>query len=304
MTTSQVSGPRVVVGVDGSANSRRALGWAGSAAETMHAQLVAVYAYRTPGDPFEGAYGPTPQRVYHQLRTTAEQELSRQLTEVLGADHVASVAQIVEPGSADEVLIEHGNGADLVVVGSQGHSRLPHLGLGSTAEDVIRHAPCPVIVVREQSATQPGPQTGRVVVAIGESPHMAVTLEFGFGFASRAGLPLTVLHAWDTPLFHQIGRAAPVVEPDIFEHFQQAERQALTEAIAGWSSKYPEVEVREVAIPDDKVASVIAASAGAALLVVGAHHRKIPGSLALGAVTHAAVHHAYCPVAIVPAQPH
>ena len=301
MTTSQPSGPRVVVGVDGSADSKRALAWALSVAESMHAQVVAVYAYQTPGDPFEGHFGPAPAQVYRKLHEEAEQDLSKELTEVAGSEQAASVVQIVQAGSPDEVLIEQGKGADLLVVGSQGHFRVSHLGLGSAAEDVIRHAPCPVIVVREDSATEPGPETGRVVVAIGESPHKAATLEFGFRFASRAGLALTVLHAWDTPLFHQFGRAAPVVEPETFEKFQHEERQALAEIIAGWSTKYPDVDVREGAIPGDKATLVVGASAGAALLVVGAHQRKIPGSLALGAVTHAAVHHAHCPVAVVPA---
>jgi nucleotide-binding universal stress UspA family protein len=301
MTTSQKQGSRVVVGVDGSGGSKRALVWAVATAKSAQAPVVAVYAYRTMGDPYGGSYGPSPVHVYNQLRHAAEQDLSGELTDVLGGEGVPSLTQVVAPGSPDEVLIEQSHGAALLVVGGQGHSRDTHLGLGSAAEDVIRHAPCPVVVVREKSATDPGPEAGRVVIAISESAHTPATLEFGFRFASHEGLPVTVLHVWDNPLFHRAGRAAPVFDPDTIDELEKAEREALAAAVTGMSTKFPDVKVREDAALGDKTTTVLRASAGAALLVVGAHQRTIPGSLALGAVTHAAVHRGYCPVAVVPA---
>jgi nucleotide-binding universal stress UspA family protein len=286
-TTQQPAGPRMVVGVDGSLGSNVALAWAAAAAEALGADLVAVRAYPMAefGEGFE------------DLTEYATAELSQQLTQVLGAAGAAKVSQVIDSGDADHVLLRHCEGAELVVTGSHGHSRLAHLGLGSTAEDVLRHAPCPVVVVREDPDAEPGPEAGRVVVAVDVTRHSQPTLGFGFHMASATGRPLTVLHAWHPPFRRVPGRAAPHADAD--RALQEEERKQLAEAVADWAAKYHDVEVRHAAVPGDVVPTVLAASAGADLLVVGGHRRTLPGSLSLGAVAHAAVHHAYCPVAVV-----
>ena len=86
--------------------------------------------------------------------------------------------------------------------------------------------------------------------------------------------------------------------PETFEEVQGEERRQLVEGIAAWSAKFPNVQVREAVVSGDEATAVLDASIGAELLVVGAHQRKIPGSLALGRITHAAIHHAHCPVAV------
>ena len=286
-TTQQPARPRVVVGVDGSPGSNAALAWAASTAEALGADLLAVRAYPTAefGEGFE------------DLTEYANAEVNKQLTEVLGTAGASKVSQVIDSDDAHNALVEHCGGAELLVVGRHGHSRVAHLGLGSTAEDVIRHAPCPVVVVREDPDIKPGPEAGRVVIAVGVTRHSQSTLGFGFHMASATGQPLTVLHAWHTSFWHAPGKAAPHVDPD--RMFEEEERKRFSEAVADWATKYPNVEVRQAAVPGDVVPTVLAASAGAHLLVVGGHRRKLPGSLSLGAVAHAAVHQGHCPAAVV-----
>jgi len=76
---------------------------------------------------------------------------------------------------------------------------------------------------------------------------------------------------------------------------QADEQRALGEALAGWADKEPDVPVREVVVREKTARALVAASLTAELLVVGHHRRR-----SLGSTTHAALHRAACPVAVVP----
>ncbi len=136
---------RIVVGVDGSDHSRRALRFAVEEARRRGATIDAVHAYHTviyqPGMEF-GYAGPLPPQ------EKLEAEAMKQLLEVLAevpAD--VPVDPIVAGGTPSHVLIEAGEGADVVIVGSRGFGGFKGLLLGSTSLQVVTHAPCPVIVV-------------------------------------------------------------------------------------------------------------------------------------------------------------
>lgn len=301
MTTPQERGPGIIVGLDGSPGSKAALAWATSAAEAFGVRLTAVRAYATPNDPYGGVLGPAPDILYDELRVNAEKELHQELSDVLGAERQDATARMVGGGTATDVLAAAAEGSELLVVGEQGQSRL---GLGSTAEDLARHAPVPVVVVRSDLDADKGedaPEAGRVVVAVGETEHSATTLEFAFRYASRTGHPITVLHVWDAPFYRISGKGAPAADVDPVEIYQADERRVLAEAVAQWEAKFPDVNVRISAVPGKTANIVIAASAGAALLVVGGRQRKLTGAITFGSIPHAAVHHAHCAVAVVPA---
>ena len=138
---------RIVVGVDGSETSQRALAWAledarrrgGATVEAVHAWeppvLVGGPVGTVPPVPVDGPY------------TDAGHQL---VTDVLAAVDTTGVTvePVVLEGPPGAVLCDRSTDAALLVLGSHGHGRFATAMLGSTSHTVLHHAPCPVAVVR------------------------------------------------------------------------------------------------------------------------------------------------------------
>ncbi|GAA2525435.1 universal stress protein [Pilimelia columellifera] len=141
---------RIVVGVDGSEGGRRALEWAVREAAARQGTVQAVATWRW--DNLEGGMLPTSAE-----RDLAEQTLEREVQSLSGRlrSTVAIAAEVVE-GRAAEALSDAARDADLLVLGSHGHSRVWHTVLGSVSEECIRRATCPVVVV---PTPKPAPAT-------------------------------------------------------------------------------------------------------------------------------------------------
>lgn len=135
---------QIVVGVDGSESSIRALEYAVEEARRRDADITAVLAYRWityyPGAEF-GSVQPPP-------RDKVEAEAMHELLEALETvPKDVPIDPVVLEGPAARVLIEAAADADLLVVGSRGRGGFAGLLLGSTSHQVVSHAPCPVLVV-------------------------------------------------------------------------------------------------------------------------------------------------------------
>jgi len=134
----------IVVGVDGSEPSKRALRWAAHQAKLTGAQLEAVTTWEYP--PTFGWAPPYPSDFDPNL--DARKALQETVDEVLGADPEIPVDLTVTEGHPAFVLTEAAGHAELLVVGSRGHGALAGMVLGSVSEYCAAHAPCPVVVVR------------------------------------------------------------------------------------------------------------------------------------------------------------
>jgi nucleotide-binding universal stress UspA family protein len=134
----------IVVGVDGSDGGRRALDWAAAEAAARGGTVQAVTAWRWDGIESGAGVATSPA----DERRHAEAILHREL-EALTARHGAAhpVAGEVVEGMPARALTAAARRADLLVLGSHGHSRLRHTVLGSVSEECIRLATCPVLVV-------------------------------------------------------------------------------------------------------------------------------------------------------------
>ncbi|GAB1640346.1 universal stress protein [Krasilnikovia sp. MM14-A1259] len=134
----------IVVGVDGSLGSRRALEWAAHEAAARGGAVQAVTAWSWDGI----EYGPlTATRPEEEAQQAAEL-LDREV-KALAARHGTAqpvAAEVIE-GRAADVLTAAATVADLLVLGSHGHSRVRHTVLGSVSEECIRKARCPVVVI-------------------------------------------------------------------------------------------------------------------------------------------------------------
>jgi nucleotide-binding universal stress UspA family protein len=135
---------KVIVGIDGSKGSRRALEWAVQEARMRGATLDVIYAWHYP----YFAAMPTGAAIIdsEMLQEAADRIVEDALAEVDTTDVV--VERHVVGGPAAMVLVDRSADADLVVVGSRGRGGFAGLVLGSISQQVASHAHCPVTIVR------------------------------------------------------------------------------------------------------------------------------------------------------------
>ena len=132
----------VVVGVDGSEMSRKALRWAVEEARLRDGRVRAVHAWWA--YPMLGTSGKA-----HADAEDASAAVGKFVTETIGAQCDVEVEVIALQGQqASSALIDAAQEADLVVVGSRGAGGFSALLLGSVSQQVAHHAPCPVVIVR------------------------------------------------------------------------------------------------------------------------------------------------------------
>lgn len=136
---------RIVVGIDGSDASRRALDWAIAEARLRGAAVEAVHAWHLP------YVGGAPYAAMALDPGSIEEGARRTLDEVVDAADEEGLAQPVErllvEGPAARGLLDVAKGATLVVVGSRGRGGFAGLLLGSVSQQVTHHAPCPVVII-------------------------------------------------------------------------------------------------------------------------------------------------------------
>jgi nucleotide-binding universal stress UspA family protein len=134
----------VVVGVDETASSRRALAWAAREAVRRSATLQVITAWTW--DAVEGAplTAVDPQAMMEVAETTQTEALESVLAEL---ETRPVVAREIVQSAASEALVEASRQADLVVVGTHGRGPVRSFLLGSVSQSVIRHAQCPVVVM-------------------------------------------------------------------------------------------------------------------------------------------------------------
>ncbi|PCG81390.1 universal stress protein UspA [Streptomyces sp. WZ.A104] len=138
---------RIVVGVDGSEESVKAVHWAVRQAELTGDTVEAVNAWEYPATSWASMMPGMPEDFDPQA--VAAVSLTEALEEALGAEGAAEVSKIVVIGNPAQVLLERAKGARLLVVGARGYSGFKAALLGSVSLTVAQHAPCPVTVVRD-----------------------------------------------------------------------------------------------------------------------------------------------------------
>jgi nucleotide-binding universal stress UspA family protein len=290
MTT---NGKPVVVGIDASDASRSALDWAIGTAAAHHSGLLLIHTWAVPvpASPMAGA----------PLADPAPFEQAAVATLADAVDHAKAAGAEVESrlvsGPAATALLAAAEDAAMLVLGSRGLGGFSELMLGSTSVQVATHAPCPVVVMRPHADVAGGPEANRIVVGIDGSRMSEPAIEFAFSEASFRGTGLTAMHVWNAPSLDAPGVPVPIdlVAEDVVDE----ELRTLAESLGGFRDRYPDVDVRQYVIHGKAAPALVTATVGAHLLVVGSRGRGGFRSLLLGSTSHAVLHHAYCPVAVV-----
>lgn len=284
----------VLVGVDGSDASRAAVAAGIEEARLRSAPLRLLSVTTWPARDISVVSGPGTEFAALVRGGTEIQlhDLAAEAADVLGDDHVS---WSVEDGDAVRVLAAAAADAQLLVVGARGVGGVAGLVLGSTAAGLVQTAPCPVVVLPDQTAVVVRGRSS-VVVGVEGRPEDEEVLEFAVAEALARGTDLVAVHAWQDAVLETSFRSmGPLVD---WAGVLADEQRVLSEALAGWGEKEPDLVVREVVVRDRPAAALLAAGLTAQLVVVGHRHRRLLARL--GSTTHAVLHRAGCPVAVVP----
>jgi nucleotide-binding universal stress UspA family protein len=288
----------LVVGVDGSESSLRAVDWATDEAALRGVPLRLVYASlweRYEGAALaEGVGRPSEQVMADGIVEAAARRAHRRAPEV-------KVTTEVLPDDAASVLLNEAHTAAALVVGSRGRSGLAELLLGSVGLTVAGRAACPVIVLRGNQDNQARAGTHRrVVLGVGEKegPHGTAVTRFAFEEAEARKATLDAVRAWRCPAYESTDDPLLAGEPARLHEQRAAE--ILDSALSKAAAEHPAVALIRRTAEGSARRVLLDASDDADLLVVGVRRHHGLAGLQLGRVAHTLLHHSACPVAVVP----
>ncbi|MBJ7336106.1 universal stress protein [Mycolicibacterium sp.] len=293
---SDIDHPGIVVGVDGSPTSDSAVAWAAHAASQRNVTLTVVHV--APALSVNWSPDPVPRELATWQANEGRQILadgSKIAETATGNDGRLRIATELFIAMTIPTLVDLTKEAEMIVVGSRGISALGRSVMGSVSSGLVRHAHCPVAVIRDEEAVGPGVATKPVLVGIDGSPTSELATAIAFDEASRRGVDLVALHAWG----ERGSYAAPGLNRPVLE---QEETEVLAERLAGWQEHYPDVSVRRLVAHGQPARLLVEASEDAQLLVVGSHGRGGFAGMLLGSVSSAVVQVVETPV-IVARQP-
>jgi nucleotide-binding universal stress UspA family protein len=286
----------VVVGVDGSEESLRAVEWAADEAVLRGVPLRLVHASLWQW--YEGA--------------ALAEDLGRPSETVLAdgiVDGAARRARTRQPDlrvstevlaeEPEYALVREGRRACALVLGSRGRGGIAEFLLGSVSLTVAAHATCPVIVLRGRHDERvPAGKHGRVLLGVGEESHGSAAARFAFEEAGRRGAVLEAVRAWRCPAHETTDH--PLLSGEPARRHEQRAAETLEAALNEVAAEHPSVKVHRRTAEGSARRTLLDASATADLLVVGARRQKGHFGLQLGRVAHTMLHHSACPVAVVP----
>jgi nucleotide-binding universal stress UspA family protein len=279
----------VVVAVDGSEASLRAAEWAACEAQRRQAPLRIVAAPGLP--PRMRAYETSSVTVANALRGLAARGLAAAVERVSELAPAVMVDTDLLDGPPALAVSASGSGAELLVVGARGSGGFSALVLGSVSRHVASYAPCPAVVVREETA----PVHREIVVGVRDPDDSSATLDFAFEAAALRRARLLVVHAVSLPI--AAAGLPPAAASAVAAVAAESERR-LGEMLNRWREKYPDVEARVDVVRSHPAHILASLSARADLVVVGRH--GAPGGPGGSSIQHAVLGHASGPVAIVP----
>ncbi|WP_329331801.1 universal stress protein [Streptomyces sp. NBC_00663] len=285
----------LVVGVDGSESSLSAVDWAADEAARHGLPLRLVYA--SLWERYEGVLPSTdPDRPSDQVMADdvvgiAAERARRRHPEV-------KVFTEVVPDEAVDALLREGLGASALVTGSRGRGAFQGLLLGSVGLTVAARAHCPVIVVRGDRASREGTHE-RILLGVGDPAASGEAVRFAFREAEARRCTLDVVRAWRRPEHETADHPPPAAGHAGHEHAEQAST-LLDAALLDAAADHPGVRVRRATVEGPARKVLLNRSAAADLVIIGARRATGHFGLQLGRVGHTLLHHAQCPVAIVP----
>ena len=290
--SSQAKKYGIIVGVDGSPASNAAACWAARDAVMRHVLLTLVHAVNPSASPWSQA------ALLDDFAVWQENEGHRILADALkiardigNGESRLPIESALMFSATVPAFVKLSEEADLIVVGNDGRGALARGLVGSTSSALVRHAHCPVAVIRDEDPRMPHPAQAPVLVGIDGSPASELATAIAFDEASRRHVGLIALHAWsDKEILELPGLDWSAVKAE--------EERLLAEGLAGWQERYPDVTVNRLLVSDRPARVLVETSETAQLVVVGSHGRGGFTGMFLGSVSNAVVQSVRMPVIV------
>lgn len=287
----------VVVGIDGSLGSKRALEWAATQVERF-GLITPVASWNFPWwgvtvSPLPGAIPPSVLEYEERARFEAEKTLE-------GIDSEIQQPLVLSWSSAGQLLCEVSENANLLVVGTRGRSALSDTFLGSTSMYVAGHSKCPVAVVPAEAPTH-GPQN-RVVVGLDGSANSFAALAWALENTPSTS-ELLVVHIWNFATENPEGENAPRTRANLGHQARENLRlwvDQVTSEHGSTEAGEPRKITQLVEYGDPRLV-LQSYSNDADLLILGTRGHRGVAHLLLGSVTTSILHHPFTTVVVVPA---
>jgi nucleotide-binding universal stress UspA family protein len=283
----------IIVGVDGSPASDDAVCWAAHDAANRDIPLTLMHVANPAASTWSQA--PLLDKFAEWQKAEGRSILANALKLADGA--VGNTLRIpidTELLSAATVptLVDLSHDAKLIVVGTDGRGALARGLLGSVSSGLVRHAHCPVAVIRDEDLLMPHPALAPVLVGVDGSPASELAMAIAFDEASRRHVDLIALHAWCD------GEASDFPSVDWPEVKTEEKQRLMNGALAGWRKRYPDVTVQTRLVCDRPARAIVETSESVQLVVVGSHGRNTLTRTLLGSVSNAVVQSVRVPVIV------
>lgn len=279
----------VVVGVDGSEQSDRAVRFAVAEARRRHAGLLLVHAvHLTAPMASELPY----------FRVEAFTEVGRRLVDdaerlALDLDPGIEISKSVRADSRVGMLVDAGAHASAIVLGHRSRSLPSRVLTGSTTTGVAARAHCPVISVPESWIEDS--DLGRIVVGVEGSDAAHDALDLGFREARRRGAALVAMHAWRLPMAYESAGFAAMVEDWMAFAAEEMDR-----TLTPFREAYPDVKVEVDLRHGFAGPALLNATEDADLIVVGRRGHGSPWGIYLGSLARMLIREGKCPIEVSP----
>jgi len=274
---SSFPGRPVVVGVDGSEPAFTSVAWAARHASRAGSVLRIVHAFGWPLVRVQSGSS----RWTRGLRAEAWTFVEEARTRAYALDPELEVRVAVPTSFSGPLLLRESAAASLVVVGTHGLGGFSGLVIGSTGIELAARAAAPIVVVRGRPADEIHP-TAPVLVGYDGSPASDLAVAAGFDYATLHDRSVSLLHV------SSFGGGPGHVT------------RRMVDLAATWHRVHPETDVDSHEVNGHPAGGLTEASQDAALVVVGSRGRGGFRGLALGSVSQALLHHAHCPVMVLP----
>lgn len=224
----------------------------------------------------------------------ARELLDAEVEKISSLGGTVARAHLREGGPAQEIVgLAEEIGAGLIVVGSRGFGGIRRALMGNISDSVVRHAHCPVMVVRGEAAEFPN----KILLATDASEEANLAATTAADVAQRTGSELHVLH---------VGEVRPVYHPERhgyfarYEELQEEAQRLLEEQVEQVKAAGAKVAGAHLGMgrPDEEIV-VLGQEIGAGLIVTGSRGLGGIRRALMGSVSDSVVRHAYCPVMVV-----
>ncbi|GAA1391596.1 universal stress protein [Luteococcus peritonei] len=308
-TDSYRTAGRIVVGIDGSAQSHVAARWAARRAQTTGVGLTVLLV--TPPLRVPGRGG----SVFAAMRQGVD-EFTRQVTEAARKNLAEAEAVVreefgeldletvmVDDSEPALELVRASEQAELVVVGTRGLGAARAMAMGSVSAHLVAQARGPVVVVPETGIAEDDRARGTVVVGIEDATQSTETLRAALAEARRIDGTLLAIHTWEYD--PALSAGLPALDTSMYQPMTKAFDEDLREMVAREVSRTGDDVAVETRVSVGRPGEVLVhASHEAELVVVGSRGANGLAGVLLGSTARQVVRQSICPVMVLPHRKH